>query len=70
MTVLVKMTSLTKEIGEKPNTEDTVRVLVISEPVDMVRDTIELAVALEAVKIPTCADNEEVVGRRSGSVDS
>ena len=44
-TVLVKMTSFTKDIGENPEMEDTLRVFAIAVPVDKDKDASELTVA-------------------------
>lgn len=61
LTVLVKITSFTKETGENPSMEDTVNVLVITEPVDIVRDIIELVVVWFAVKTPVWREREETL---------
>jgi hypothetical protein len=39
--------------------DDTVKVLVITEPVDKVRDTMELVFICLAVNEPVCADRDD-----------
>ena len=43
--VLVKMTSFTKDTGENPEMDDTLRVFAMAVPVDKDRDASELTVA-------------------------
>jgi len=60
LTVLAKMTSFTKEMGENPKIEDTVSDFTSIDPDDRVFVAIELVVARDAIKIPTCSEREEM----------